>query len=541
MAACKKPAWAVFAVVLAFAAFLRVQQIDIQWLTDDEWHAVYKAASGMSYGDIATTVGVADFSVPQTMLYKWLAAHGGIDELGMRLPMLVAGLLLVVGGGGWAWRNFGAVVGLGFMSLLAISPLLVNYSRNARPYALTVLLAWGALLALAHWRRQRQQRWAWIYAASAMLACWLHTAVAPFVLAPLAGVALCDARQARETRNWAILRPICLLGIGMAAAVVLLAGLPMLMNTATLSTRMGKDLPTLATWTGVWFCWLGIDSRLLMVLCMLLALPGALALHRRRADVFGLACLGLLATLAAIYCSRPAWVQNPLTFGRYLLPALPLLLLCVTLGMRRLLGCWLAKLPAVQALVFSAWVGLLLVNGPTPELLARPNNFTLHSWYQFDYRVRHNPVRTLLNDLPESAFWRRLAELPPGSVRLAVAGHGLDSTTLPDARWQSVHRQPLWSAQRMGYCGKAPYWGEITPVSGFLLKNAVLLADPASLRRAAIDYVIFDRWAANRSETEIESCIARFAREHGAPEYEDAHIVAFRLTTVNSRDGASSY
>ncbi|MDR2259625.1 MAG: hypothetical protein LBE06_01545 [Azoarcus sp.] len=535
MTAYKKSTWAVFAIVLAFAAFLRVQQIDIQWLTDDEWHAVYKATSGVSYGDIATAVGVADFSIPQTLLYKWLAAHGGVDELGMRLPMLAAGLLLVAGGGWWAWRNFGAAAGLGFMSLLAISPLLVNYSRNARPYALTVLLAWGALLALARWRRQCQWRWAWGYAASASLACWLHMAVAPFVLAPLAWIAMGDAWQAWKTRNWAILRPSCLLGLGMAAAVALLAGLPMLMNTATLSTRMGKDLPTLATWIGVWFCWLGVDSRLLMLLCVLLALPGALALYRRRADVFGLACAGVLATLAAIYCSRPAWVQNPLTFGRYLLPVLPPLLLCVTLGTQRLLERWLAKLPVVQArvawaLVFTVLAGLLLADGPALELLERPNNFTLHSWHQFDYRVRHNPVRTLLNDLPESPFWRRLAELPPGSVRLAVAGHGLESFTLADARWQRIHRQPLWSAQRTGYCGKPPYWGETDPASGFLLKNAVSLADPASLRRAAIDYVVFDRWAGNRPETEIDACIARFAREYGAPEYEDANVAAFRLT-----------
>ncbi|GHT82828.1 hypothetical protein AGMMS49543_08500 [Betaproteobacteria bacterium] len=523
--------WLIVAVVVALAVFLRFQQIDAQWLTDDEWHAVHKALSGATYGDIALAVAEADFSIPQTLAYKWLAAHGGLDELGMRLPMLVAGLVLVLGGGRWAWRNFGATVGLGFMGLLAISPALVYFSRNARPYGLTVVLSWGALLALARWRNGHGVRWAWTYALAAVLACWLHMAVAPFVLAPLALIAGLDAWQAWRERRRAVMGGSWALGFGVALAVLLLAGLPMLLNTQALALRMGSDVPSLATWIGVWFVWLGTGSRVLVVLCLALALVGAGELYRRRPDVFRLALAGGLAALAAVYLSRPAWVHNPVTFGRYLLPVAPLLLLCVALGTGRVLaypGHPSRLRTLAPGLMFIALGGALLVNGPSFEIITRPNNFSLHSWYQFDYRVRHNPMRTRFMALPEPPFWRQLAALPPRSVRVAVAGHALESYTLSDVRWQPIHRQQLWSAQLNGYCG-GWHWGEAAPESGVRLKNAVSLADPASLRHAAIDYVVFNRWREGEMP-DLASCIERFAREHGAAEYEDEYVVAFRLT-----------
>jgi hypothetical protein len=523
--------WFAVAVVLALAVFLRFQQIGAQWLIDDEWHAVHKVLSGAAYGDIALAVDEADFSIPQTFAYKWLAAHGGLDELGMRLPMLVAGLVLVLGGGRWAWRNFGAAVGLGFMGLLAISPALVYFSRNARPYGLTVVLSWGALLALARWRNGQGTRWAWTYALAAVLACWLHMAVAPFVLMPLALMALADAWRAGRERRWAVLGASWSLGCGVAVAVALLAGLPMMLNAQSLATRMGSDLPTLATWIGVWFVWLGTDSRVLVVLCLALAGLGVGELYRRRPDVLRLALAGVLAALAAVYLSRPAWVHNPVTFGRYLLPVAPLLLLCVALGICRMLAYLSAQTrmrTLAPGLMFGALGVALLVNGPTFEIIARPNNFSLHSWYQFDYRVRHNPMRTQFMALPEPPFWRQLAALQPMSVRVAVAGHALESYTLADVRWQPLHRQQLWSAQLNGYCG-AWHWGEAAPESGFRLQNVVSLADPDSLRHAAIDYVVFNRWREDEMP-ELASCIERFAREHGAAEYEDEYVVAFRLT-----------
>jgi hypothetical protein len=523
--------WAAWvAAIAACGLFLRCQQLDIQWLTDDEWHVVHKVASGATYGELALSVGEADFSIPQALAYKWLAERGGIGEFAMRLPTLVAGLALMVGGAWWAWRNFGVAPGLGFMSLLAISPTLVYYSRNARPYGLTMTLSWGALLALLHWRETGRTRWACVYAAAAVLASWLHAAVAPFVAAPLAVIALRDALTAWRARRWAPMVASWPLGAAVAVAILALAGLPMLLNHETLAMRMGKDLPRLSTYAGVCFIWLGTRSGALVALCMALAAWGALEMRRRRPDVLAMAAAGTAATVAAVYWSRPAWVHNAVTFARYLLPLAPLLLLCVALGavaaLRRVAGWETRPRRAATILGFGAMVAALFFSGPGPELLARPNNFFLHSWHQFDYRHSLNPVRSAFLALPESPFWRRLGESPPGSLRLAVGGHELESYTIAAVRWQAIHRQRVWNAQLAGYCGSGPHWGEVDPVRGFHLENAVSLADPVSLRRTGIDYIVFDlAFPSGRTA----GCVERLARDYGAPAYTDDFVVAFRL------------
>jgi hypothetical protein len=525
-------------MILAFAVgfYLRWQQLSVQWLTDDEWHAVHKILSGASYAEIALSAGVADYSIPQTLIYKWLAGWGGIDELGMRLPMLVAGVMLVAGGGWWAWRNFGPGAAWAFSALLALSPLLINFSRTARPSALTVLLGWIALLALDRWRRRGGNASAFVYALSAVGACWLHMAVAPFVLAPLCWIALCDVRKSWCERSLTPMTDSLLLGLPVAVGVTAFALVPMVLNRAALATRMGADLPTLDTLIGVWYVWLGTDSSSVVVGFLGLAAAGVGTLARRRSSLLVLVGIGVLATIGSIYLTRPAWVHNPLTFARYMLPAQPLLLLCAALG----LAACAQRLPGrcAHAGLLVIVPPMVLFGSPTPALLAVPNNFTLHYWYQFDYRPAHNPVRSLLGQFHESPFWRQLGTLPHNSVRVAVAGHGLESFSLLDVRWQPIHGQPVWNALRVGYCGSPPYWGEVGPDSGFRLRNVVYLGSPDTLRDMAIDYVVFNRGTGWRGRTDVtvpdvESCIKRFREEHGDPTYSDEDVVAFRLPKDN--------
>lgn len=58
----------------------------------------------------------------------------------MRWPMMLASLLTLILFPVWVSRHLGWRVALVFALLLAISPLLSNYSRNARPYALDCIV-----------------------------------------------------------------------------------------------------------------------------------------------------------------------------------------------------------------------------------------------------------------------------------------------------------------------------------------------------------------------------------------------------------------
>ncbi len=177
--------WLAFSAIVTIGIYLRFQQITIQWLMDDEWHAVHKLIASDRFSSILLSFGQADYSIPLTLLYKLLAQTIGLSELRMRLPMLLGGTALVVLAILWTRARMGEATSLVFGALLAISPLLVNYSRNARPYMLTLLLAGLALWALARWERSGWYRHAAMYLFCACLASWLHPLMAPFSLALL--------------------------------------------------------------------------------------------------------------------------------------------------------------------------------------------------------------------------------------------------------------------------------------------------------------------------------------------------------------------
>lgn len=169
-----RAAFVVFLFWLLTAVVLRVYGLAQQWLIDDEWHGIHRILAGEPWRDMFFAVGVADFSVPLTLYYRVLARFTEVDEVLMRLPVVIAGLGLVAGGALWMWRRAGLLEASLLTGFLAFSPMLVYQSRNARPYAITILLTWAALWALARWHKEGQTRWAVLYSLAAVLACWFH-------------------------------------------------------------------------------------------------------------------------------------------------------------------------------------------------------------------------------------------------------------------------------------------------------------------------------------------------------------------------------
>src|SRR6266496_3659808 len=178
--------WAMTAVTaIAAGTWLRWYQLDIQVLIDDEWHALHKVLHSDAYG-IATTFGFADHSIPLTLYYRFLALHGGLTEWVMHLPMLVAGVVLLVAAALSLRRETTPPVRVAWVALLAISPLLVYHSRTARPYALTGLLTFVAIVAFRRWwlRDRKSTRLNSSHVEISYLAGWFHPITLPFTLLP---------------------------------------------------------------------------------------------------------------------------------------------------------------------------------------------------------------------------------------------------------------------------------------------------------------------------------------------------------------------
>ena len=565
LAATARPLWlGATAALLAVGAYLRVDQIAAQVLIDDEWHAVHQVLQ-RSPAQMFREFGWADYSIPLGILDWYASRWFGLSETLMRLPMLACGLATLVALPVFvAQRTSKATVAL-FAALLAISPLLVIYSRMARPYAITLLLGWIAHAAYQRYHTATGGAWGMgvIYALAAALAIWLHPIAAPFALAPLVW-GLADLRHARACPRATRFLRLAALALPTGALVAALVLPPVFANPGSLTGKSGVDMPNVATLVGALYAWLGTPSTGVVFVCVALALYGAREVARTFPEA-RTGALGVVLTAAAVMVARTMWSFNPITFARYLLPFVPLLLLAVATGSTRL-AHRLAALPAgrpgfvhsaaggemppgvislSRRMLFVAAAGVplaaLAATTPLAPMLRHPNLQTLHFAYYFDFRPERNPYVPLLDVIPLSPFWTSLAAHPPGSLRIAAAPFYFESYNWDAPRWERLGRQGVVPALLTGLCVHRR-WGEVPRDPNFRFTNAVHLADDAALATRRIDYVVWQKpypiaGAKDLFGADTAHCEAALREKFGAPAYEDAYLLAFRLSRTPSGEG----
>lgn len=531
--------WTCILVVVALVgAALRLDQFAAQVLLDDEWHAVHQV---LRRGPAAMFIdfGFSDYSIPLGIL-DWTIAHTiGLSETAMRVPMLLAGLATLVLFPLYVARRFGPPTAVLFAALLAISPLLILYSRTARPYAITLLLGWIAHAAFAHYagamRGRRGAGTAYVIAAAA--AAWLHPIVAPFVLAPLlhAIVGLPATPRAQRGRYFMRLLQV-ILPTGILMAALLLP--PLLANPGAMSRKGGIDMLDAGTLVGVWYAWLGTPSSLVVAICMAFAAYGARDVWKSLAEA-RTATLGIVLTLLALVVTRPMWSFMPLSIARYLLPFLPLLLLAVAVGAVRL-AHRIATPPAPGRQFGGLLVALLpcialASQSPLFEILRRPSAQSLHLVHHLDFRPAMNPYVPRLQGIPLSPFWAGLASHPRGSLRVAAAPFHFESYDWDAPRWEQASGQTVLPGFVTGLCVDQR-WGEVPPDPRFRFDNAVHLADRAQLVRQAIDYVVWQKPYMRPHDGRLVPiggdtafCERVMLATFGPPVFEDAHLIAFRV------------
>lgn len=120
----------------------------------------------------------------------------GVSEIGLRSLSALAGTLTVPVAYGAAKEMVGRRIGLGVAVLTAVSPALVYYSQEARPYALVTLLCAVSLLFFARARGRPATRHLVGWAIASALALATHY-FALFVILPEALWLLRDARPRR--------------------------------------------------------------------------------------------------------------------------------------------------------------------------------------------------------------------------------------------------------------------------------------------------------------------------------------------------------
>ena len=522
-------------VMVAIGAWLRLNQFTQQVLLDDEWHVIHQLLF-KGPKELFLTLGHADFSIPLGLMYWLELKQFGLSELAMRWPMMCAGLLTLVVFPLYVRKYFDRFTTLLFSLLLVISPMLVIYSRTARPYALTLLLSLLALAAFHQFVVSEKSSWksAIVYALCAVGSAWLHLISLPLIVAPF----LVFGLPALIDRNWGRVGRLFYLGLFTLAGLLVVVLPPLLGHPEDLGAKLGVHNPDMQTYYGVLFVWLGTPSQVVVLTGVILAALGAGSLWREFPLTASL-LTGLGLTFVLILLTQPAWVNHPLTLARYLLPAAPLFLLAISLGLKRLIDTlamhWGRKGNfAALALAMSVLL-LMAFHSPLFRILAKPNSNSLHSVYQFDFRDDKNLISLYQKDFAVSPFWKQLAKFPRDSLKIAAAPFSFETHHWDAARWEQISQQRVMPGFLNSFC-VTKRWGEVPKGRGFRFRNVAYLDDQLDMIDRGFDLVVYQKpFKVKTNEGEKEfgmdtvDCIFSFREQFPAPVYEDDLLVVFPL------------
>lgn len=525
-----------WALVLIAGAWLRLWQIDLQLLIDDEWHAIHRLMQA-GYGEILLSMGHADYSIPLTLLFRFLADTIGLNDFLLRVLPVTFGLASIVLIPRLLSPWLDARERLVLAALIAVSPLLIHFARYVRPYALTVLLGFAAMILLWRWWHEGGRWRALGFAACAVLAAWLHALTALFTGAALlwlSGASLLRWRQGAGPRD--LLRVVALGGTTTLACCALVLP-PLLSDPHAIAVKAGKHSITPETLLRSWEMVFGVGSTGLAAVLTVPVLFGAWRLGRRAPAFAAYWAWLTLFSLVVLQFIGPEWIRNALVLVRYTSIAQPFVLALLAVGLvelirqgtRRLAG---RQLPALgTGLGLAAVVGLFLA-GPLPTVYSGINQFTNSVRYQVDYDLERSVFHDLMGSVEVPEAYRRMAR-EPGDWEVIESPWHFETHHTALSEYQLVHGLPIRIGMISGLCTDWT-WGELDPASELEIEfeRFVFLEELLSRPPETSSFLVFHREPAfdhSRELPGIGPCIDAFRQRFGEPWHESDELVVFRL------------
>ncbi len=347
----------IFVLALALGAlagiFLRLYLLKDQVFADDEWHCLYYAI-GKSPWWLLTHFSIPGATcIPLNFYTALLGATVGWSEMLLRLPSLVCGILCVIVCPLLARPIIRTRPAAWLALLLAISPVLIFYSRIARPYSAVAFFGFAALLFAAHWARFGDRRSAALYVGSSVMAVYFHVFAIVTVMTPVAAGILCQLpKPITEKQKQAPMpvKPPILHWLLAGAAIVVLSGL--LMLPAVIHLLESKfyyvaftGALTHRSWPRVAMFFAGTREMVLIILFLSALLAGIISQCRRN-PWFGWMLVSLYPLHAlALFVSRPDAAQSAIILVRYSIPLVPVSLLFAACGIQTVLDVIAARFP----------------------------------------------------------------------------------------------------------------------------------------------------------------------------------------------------
>ncbi len=381
---------------------LRIFHLDAQSIWYDEGLSIYLAQQPVAQA--VSLSATTDHPPLHTLVLGGWIALAGDNDFAVRFLSLFFGMLAVVltYALGAQFDRRAGLIGAG---LLALSPLAVYYSQEARDYTLLWALTLIATVAFVRLLRGDQRRRVWLAYVGSMIAALYTHYFAAFTWAAIniawalvmTGRIVTDRKNAPNTTTFASLRFRNWL---IAQAMIGLACLPWLPNALAQVGSNATYFPGRVTWqTVVGDTWRAFsvgewgDASLagwLWLAVILIGLTASLrgviyhaeAISTRDDNIasLSLAMMLLLSLLIVplMAMSALAWLK-PKFAPRYLLPSLPAFVLLSSIGITRLMDgmrgrfCRLASIGVVVSLLLPLGDAASLLRLYTDSSLARPD------------------------------------------------------------------------------------------------------------------------------------------------------------------------
>ena len=558
------------ATALLVGGWLRWYLLADQVFSDDEWHGLYYAI-GKSPFWLLTHFSIPGATCIPLNYYTWLLGRSiGWSELSLRMPSVICGVLCVMAGPLLAREIIGVRRATLLGWLLAISPLLVFYSRICRPYSAVALLAFASILFASRWLLAGGMRPAVLFAITGTLAIYFHLFAVVTVAAPM-GMVLIYLIRARlvkasgqtvagpSLREWIMAAAIITGGCVILVLPALIHSLHSTFFNVALAGKLSfQSLPKLAQLIS------GTGQPVLVVLFWTAFIVGVIEQCRRNPWIgWMLVSLFPLHALALIL-SRPDSAQSAIVLARYCIPLVPVSLLFVACGLQAALAAIADRVtlrPALQTVMAAAVVGAFILAGPLPQCYLAPNNFTNHGAYQHRYN-RIDWQQSFVSDLTPadftlittvradeiSPFYQWLANHP--SARPVVEYPMMIGDHFnPFYYYQHFHRRSvlvgytvdvaLANGLAAGNIYGNTYIDQVLSLVrdpaqlGF--RNLISMDDVAAMRGRRVEFVILHkRFEAQLSEVAqplpgLARLWSQYQQTLGKPCYEDSHITVFQL------------
>lgn len=555
--------------LFAVAACLRFWRISSQIIGDDEFHGIRAAFDPLLH--ILTHFQWADNCIPLTAFYRILIRTVGLSDMGLKAPLLFTGLLAVILCAALLRSSSGVKASTIGMFLAATSPLLIYFSRYARPYMIVVFLSFIMVQALHSWLEEKKRAAVPIYVITVVLAAYFSLPALPGLIAPilwLTGLRYLRRYRSGNTEDPRFPQFPTLFAAGGAVLLgIALWFLPTFRSMKALTQKAGLGIVSPASFPGALNLFSGTGNDTLSFILLVVCGYGIFRLARTKQIFAGSLAAMVVVQAVGLAVVRPHALQAPIVLARYAIVLWPVWVIGISIGLadlhdRLIDGIGPGKITARRAAwgLLPVFMAVLFFLGPLPWIYRYPNNFTNHNDFQAGYdrsRLTHLEAR---NDL-WPVFYDRLCSDPKIET---VIEYPLVTpwNNNPYHAYQRRHRKRVLAGR-----DDQTFIVQLMPIMHpkLRLTNSVDLTDFEAIKRSRASYILVHKdllaellhlWKYDKLRTDALKTIARDpghinqiwyyhpARESaarilpvlheffGPPVYEDEWIAAFKIDEI---------